>query len=161
VYVVSLSGSVDRIQDGAPGACVPAPAPPIPPVPGSPTPTQPGAPGGTTTAADRTAPRVRIRITRGGRIGRSARPRITLTATEACRATIRARAAGVKLKRVGRSLRAGQRTLLRLRASRRGARKILRAVRRHRRITLVVSVAARDAAGNVGHASRRLKIRRA
>jgi hypothetical protein len=66
----------------------------------------------------------------------------------------------VKLKRVTKSLRAGHRAALRLRATRRGARRIRRAVRRHRRVTLVVSVRAKDAAGNVGHASRRLKVRR-
>ena len=75
--------------------------------------------------------------------------------------TIRARAAGVRLKRVRTSLRAGRRKVLRLRASRRGGRLIYRAVTRHRRVTLVVAVTATDAAGNVRRVQRRLKIRRA
>jgi glucose/arabinose dehydrogenase len=162
VYLVSLDGTVQRIEDGAPGACVLRPEPS--PTPGGGTTTtpitQPAAPAGPAAQADRTSPRVRIRIARRGRIDRRATPRIALTATEACRVTIRARVAGVKLKRVRTPLRAGRRTVVRLRASRRGSRRIYRAVKRHRRVTLVVSVTARDAAGNLGHASRRLKLRR-
>jgi hypothetical protein len=66
----------------------------------------------------------------------------------------------VKLKRVRTSLRAEQRTILRLRPTRRGAKKIRATLKRHRHATLVVSVSARDAAGNTSHAKRRMKIRR-
>jgi Glucose / Sorbosone dehydrogenase len=159
VYLVSLNGTVERVQDGASGACIlRAQPPPLPALPGGGT--QPAVPG-SPAAVDRTAPRVRVRITRRGRITRSARPRISLTATESCRVTIRARAAGVQLKRVRASLRAGRRKIVRLRASRRGGRRIYRAVTRHRRVTLVVAVTATDAAGNVRRVQRRLNVRRA
>jgi hypothetical protein len=155
IYVVSISGSVDRIVDGRTGPCVERPAPPpLPaPAPPGPGPTVPRLP-------DRTSPRVSIRLARHGKVGRRATPRITLVATEACRVTVNARVARAKLKRVRTSLRAGRRTIVRLRATRRGAKRILRALRRHRRVTMVVSVVARDAAGNVGRVQRRLKIRR-
>jgi glucose/arabinose dehydrogenase len=157
VYVVALGGSVDRIVDGQRGACVQRPTPPPPPpLPGpapAPGPARPALP-------DRTSPRVRIRVARGGKVGRRATPRISLVATEACRVTVTARVAGAKLKRVRASLRAGRRTIVRLRATRRGATRIRRALRRHRRVTLIVAVTARDAAGNVGRVQRRLKIRR-
>src|SRR3954454_1599433 len=157
LYVVAMvPGTVERVQDGALGACVPRPTVPALPPPASGTP--PGAPA-RPAVPDRTAPRVRV--TRRGRITRSARPRISLTATEPCRVTIRARAAGVKLKRARTSLRAGRRKILRLRATRRGGRKLYLAVTRHRRVTLVVAVTATDAAGTARRVQRRLKIRRA
>ena len=150
LYVVSLNGTVDRIQDGAPGPCrlkLP-PAPPGPP--GPPRPTVP----------DRTSPRVRIEVARKGRVGRRATPRIRLTATETCRVTIRARIAGTTMKRVRTPLRGGRRTIVRLRPKAKAVKRIYRALRRHRRVTLVVSVTAVDAAGNVGRVQRRLKVRR-
>jgi hypothetical protein len=58
------------------------------------------------------------------------------------------------------SLRGGHRTILRLRPTRKGAKRIRATLKRHRRATLVVSVSAGDAAGNTGHAKRRMKIRR-
>jgi glucose/arabinose dehydrogenase len=161
VYVVSLTnssggqGQVDRIVDGGTGPCVQRPTPPpLPPLaPPGPGPTVPRLP-------DRTSPRVSIRVAGHGKVGRRATPRITLVATEACRVTVTARAARIKLKRVRGSLRAGRRTVVRLRTTRRGAKRLLRALHRHRRVTMVVSVVARDAAGNVGRVQRRLKIRR-
>ena len=84
VYVVSLTGSVERIQDGAPGACALKPEPP--PLP----PSAPPSGGGGPAALDRTAPRVKIRVARKGRVGPRATPRIVLTASETCRVTIRA-----------------------------------------------------------------------
>ena len=148
VYVVSLEGSVDRIQDGEIGSCVlriPAAPAPVPPKPVFP---------------DRTSPRVRIEIARKGRVGRRATPRIQLTATEACRVTIRARLAGTTFKRVRTPLRGGRRTIVRLRPKAKSIKRIHRALRRHRRATLIVSVTAVDAAGNTGRVQRRLKVRR-
>ena len=68
VYVVSIDrGSVERIQDGAPGACVLKPAPPaLPPSGGT------GGGGSGPAGSDRTAPRVRIRVAGKGRVGRRA-----------------------------------------------------------------------------------------
>ena len=150
LYVVSLNGTVDRIQDGAPGPCnlkVPATAP-TPPGPAKPA------------VPDRTSPRVRIEVARKGRVGRRATPRIRLTATEACRVTIRARLAGTTLKRVRTPLRGGRHTIVRLRPKAKAIKRINRALRRNKRVTLVVSVTAVDAAGNVGRVQRRLKVRR-
>ena len=156
LYVVSLSGSVERVQDGAPGACVlrPDPAPltgvtlPVPVPPGSPA------------TPDRSPPRVRIGIVRRGRVGLRATPRIALTADEPCRVTVTARIARIKLKRVRTPLRGGSRTIVRLRPSHKGVKRVRGALRRHRRLTLIVSVTAKDAAGNTGRAQRRMKIRR-
>jgi hypothetical protein len=151
VYVVSLVGSVERIQDGALGPCVPpAGSPPPPPAP----PARPSVP-------DRSSPRVSIRIARKGRVGRRATPRIRVVASENCRVLISARTAGTRLKRVRTPLRAGRRTIVRLRPTVKGVRRIRGALRRKRRITMVVSVRAVDAAGNVGRVQRRMKLRRA
>jgi glucose/arabinose dehydrogenase len=144
VYVVSTGGRISRLQDGAISACVPPPPVATAPIP-----------------SDRTAPRVRIRIARKGRVGRRARPQIALTASEACRVTIRARLAGWTLLRARTSLRAGHRTIVRLRPKAKAVKRIRRSLRRHKRLTLRVSVTAVDAAGNTGHAQRRLKVKRA
>jgi len=157
VYVVSIdAGSVDRLQDGALGPCVLRPAPTaISPPPAAP-PAAPAVPA----VPDRTAPRVRIERVGKGRVGLRATPRVALTATESCRITVTARIGKVKLKRVRTPLRGGRRTIVRLRPSRQGVRKIRATLRRHRRATLVVAVAARDAAGNTGRVQRRLRVRR-
>ena len=154
VYVVAISGSVDRIQDGAIGPCVLRPDPAVLPGPPPPAPPAPPPP------PDRTSPRVRIDLARKGRVGLRATPRIALTASETCRVNVSARAAGLKFRRVRTPLRAGRRTILRLRTSRKGGQRLRRALRRHRRVTFVVSVTARDAAGNTGRVQRRMKLRR-
>ena len=71
-----------------------------------------------------------------------------------------ARVGKVKFKRVRTPLRGGRRTIVRLRPSRKGGQRLRTLVRRQRRATLVVSVTARDAAGNTGRVQRRMKIRR-
>jgi glucose/arabinose dehydrogenase len=156
VYVVSIDrGSVERIQDGAPGACVLKPVPPaLPRLGGT------GGGGGGPAGSDRTAPRVRIQLARKGRVGRRARPQIALTASESCRVTIRARLAGWTLQRVRGPLRGGHRTIVRLRPKAKAVKRIRRSLRRHKHLTLRVSVTAVDAAGNTGHAQRRLKVKR-
>jgi hypothetical protein len=155
LYVASLEGTVQRIQDGAPGACVLKPMPPALPPLGS-----TGGGGGGAAGSDRTAPRVRIRVAGKGRVGRRARPQIALTASEACRVTIRARLGGWRLVRARTSLRARRRTVIRLRPKAKAAKRIRRSLRRHKHLTLRVSVTAVDAAGNTGHAQRRLKVKR-
>jgi glucose/arabinose dehydrogenase len=154
LYIVSTDGGISRVQDGAVGACVPrfnAQSPTTPP---------PAPPAGASMFPDRTSPRVRIRVARGGRVGRRATPRISLTPTENCRVVIRGRVARANLKRVRTPLRAGRRTIVRLRPTHTGIKKIHRALRRHRRITMVVSVTAVDPAGNVGRVQRRVSLRR-
>jgi hypothetical protein len=156
LHIVSTDGTVDRVQDGPLGPCVLKPDPvsiaPAPPVPVPPV-KPPGVP-------DRTSPRVRIEIARHGKVGLRATPRIALTATETCRVTITAKVAKVKFKRVRTPLRGGRRTIVRLRPSHRGVKRIHAALRRHRRLTLIVSVKATDAAGNTGRVQRRMKVRR-
>jgi hypothetical protein len=149
LHIVSSDGTVDRVRDGAIGPCVlrPTPANTAPP------PAQP-------LVFDRSPPRVRIGIARRGRVGLRATPRIALTADESCRVTVTARVARVKLKRVRTPLPGGRRTILRLRPSHKGVKRIRKALRRYRRRTLIVSVTAKDAAGNTGRAQRRMKIMR-
>jgi hypothetical protein len=120
-----------------------------------------GGGGGGPVGFDRTAPRVRIRVAGKGRVGRRARPQIALTASEACRVTIRARLGGWTLVRARKSLRASRRTVVRLRPKAKAVKRIRRSLRRHGHLTLRVSVTALDAAGNIGHAARRLKVKRA
>jgi Glucose / Sorbosone dehydrogenase len=152
IYVVSLSGPVYRLQDGAIGPCVEGfhAIGPTPPPAG---PSRPALP-------DHTSPRVSVRVARKGRVGRRATPRIVVTASESCRVTISARLAGTRLKRVRTPLRAGRRTVVRLRPKAKAIKKIHRALRRHKRVTMTVSVVAVDAAGNTGRVKRRLKVRR-
>ena len=113
-----------------------------------------------TVLPDHTSPRVNIRVARKGRVGRRATPRILLTATENCRVTIRARLAKTNLKRVRTPLRGGRRTIVRLRPKAKAIKKIHRALRRHKRVTMTVRLTAVDAAGNTGHVTKRLKVRR-
>jgi hypothetical protein len=155
VYVVSLNGTVDRIQEGPSiGPCVPGF------LGTGATPGPPGSGPGPPTAPDRTSPRVNIRVARRGRVGRRATPRILLTASENCRVTIRARLAKTSLKRVRTPLRAGRRTVVRLRPKAKAIKKIRRALRRHKRVRMTVKVTAVDAAGNTGRVTKRLKVRR-
>jgi glucose/arabinose dehydrogenase len=157
LYVVSLNGEVDRVQDGASGPCVfKAAPPPLPPL----SPGGPGTGGAGPAAPDRTSPRITLRVARKGRVGRRATPRIQITASEACRVTITARLAGTKLKRVRTPLRAHHRTIVRLRPKAKAIKRIHRALRRHKRVTMTVKVVAVDPSGNVGRLTKRLKVRR-
>ena len=132
VYVVSNNGTVSRVQDGALGPCVRgfAGTTAAPPPAGGST----GTPG----PPDRTSPRISIRVARKGRVGRRATPRILITASENCRVTITARLAKTNLKRVRTPLRGGRRTVVRLRPKARAIKKIRRALRRHKRVTMTV-----------------------
>jgi Glucose / Sorbosone dehydrogenase len=154
LYVVSLNGSVERVQDGEVGPCRLQPAgPPLPPQ-------APPAPPATPRPPDRSSPQISIRVARKGRVGRRATPRILLVANETCRVTISARLAGTRLKRVRTPLRGGRRTIVRLRPKPGAIKRIRRALRKRKRVTMVVAVAAVDAAGNRGFVQRRLKVRR-
>jgi hypothetical protein len=68
--------------------------------------------------------------------------------------------AGTKLKRVRTPLRGGHKTIVRLRPKAKAIKRIHRALRRHKRVTMTVSVVAVDAAGNTGRVTKRLKVRR-
>ena len=113
----TAASTASRTAPSAPASCAPRPPPIARP---------PAARAGSRPVPDRTSPRVRIELVRKGRVGLRATPRIALTATEACRVTVTARAGKVKLKRVRTPLRGGRRTIVRLRPTRKGAKQLLK-----------------------------------
>jgi glucose/arabinose dehydrogenase len=130
IYTSALTGTVSRLQDGAPSPC--------------PSPEQlPGGPGtgGPGTQPDRVAPVLRIRY-RGTQ--RLRRLRVALRSSEDAAVTVRARR--FKTRRV--ALTAGERRVVRLKPTRRGARKLRRAIARRARVRVAIRVVARDAASN-------------
>jgi hypothetical protein len=143
IYTASLNGAVSRLQEGAPSSCSFAPAP-GPPGPG---PSPPVA------AADARAPALAVAY-RGTQ--RFRRLRLGLRADEDCAATLRARR--FKTRRV--TLAPGVRRSVRMAPTRRGARRLRRALASGGRIELTVRIAARDAAGNVKLRRVRLGLRR-
>ena len=135
VHVVSLDGPVARIQDGATtGRACCRSGPPRP-------------------ARRRRAAGRRPRPTRPSRASGPAPPsgcaaaacKLTLTADEAATATLRAKR--FRTRQV--ALQAGTPRVVRLQATRRGLRKLRRALRQGRRPEVSVRVAVRDAAGNL------------
>jgi hypothetical protein len=135
IYVASMgSDAVYRLQDGQPSSCVATPAP-----------------------SDVTAPTVRVRL-RGVRRGRL---RVALRCDEACRVTVRSRFRAIaRLKTRHRSLAANRRSLVRVKLSRKVARRMRRALNRRGYVRVVVKVRAVDAAGNARVVTRRGRIRR-
>jgi glucose/arabinose dehydrogenase len=129
VYIASIHGPVYRIQDGALSPCNPAPAP--------------GGPrSGATPPLDRVAPVLTIRY-RGTQ--RLRRLRVRLRSNEDSRVTVRAER--FRTRRV--ALKAGVRRVVKMKATRKGARRLRRAIARRGRVRVTIRVAARDAAGNV------------
>jgi glucose/arabinose dehydrogenase len=162
LHVVTLSGTVERVQDGALGPCVLKPDPrALPGSPGStpsPTPT-PGPPIGPA-AADTKPPSVRARVSGKRTIVPRRRLRVAVTTDEP--ATVRAsgRLRGIgRFRTVRRQVRAGRRTVLTVRISRRTARRLRRTLRRKRAIA-ALTIPARDAAGNQRRVTRRVRIAR-
>jgi hypothetical protein len=141
LYAAAHDGPVYRLQDGAPSACG---------FPG-----QPGAPGGlpSAPASDAEAPKLKLSF-RGTQ--RFRRLRIALRPNEDCRATLRAKR--YRIKRV--QLKAGARRVVRMKATRRGVKRLRRAFTHRRRVELTIRIAARDAAGNVRHRRARVELRR-
>jgi hypothetical protein len=141
VYVASLDGPVSRIQDGAVSPC--APAPPAPPA----------AP-----LRDTTPCAVKAVSTRTQRIlRRGKRLRLTLTASERCAVTLRAKR--FRTKRV--TLQPNLKRIVRLTPTKRGLRKLRRALARtdRHRLRITVRISAIDAAGNPSAARARPRIR--
>ena len=137
VHVARADGSVVRIQDGAPGACV-LPVRPI--VPPETTPPPPG--GGGPAAVDTVKPSIRARAAKRLRRGRL---RLTLTADEASTATLRAER--FRTRKV--TLQAGTPRVVRIAATKRGLRKLRRSLARGRRPEVAIRIAVRDATGNL------------
>ncbi len=132
--VVSRAGGVYRIVDGSISPCDPT--------------------GGL--GPSRTAPRdlracsLAARVTGLRSVRRSHRLSVALRVDEACQATVSARVAGVTSFKAARAaLTAGARTVVRVRLSAAGVRKVRAALRRHRSLRVTVSVQAVDAAGNI------------
>jgi hypothetical protein len=88
--------------------------------------------------------------------------RLSVKCDEACGATTTAVVRitghrGLSLARVVRQLRAHKRVKVTLKASRTTLRAIRSALRRHRRVTVKITVVGRDAAGNAGRATRTVR----
>jgi hypothetical protein len=134
IYVASRgSDAVYRIQDGAPSACQ---------VP---------------TAQDTSAPNVAVRL----RGVKNRRLRVSLRCDEACQVTVNSRLRRVrKLKTRHRSMVANQPATMRVKLSRKVARRMQKALRKRGFVRIVVRVRAADAAGNARVVSKRGRIRR-
>jgi hypothetical protein len=141
VFVASRgSDAVYRIQDGAPSTCVAAGPPPL-------------------SAGDAVAPSLTVRILRPAIKKR--RLRVALRCNEACRVTVNSRLRKVRrLKPRHRSLPADRRTVVRVKLSRKVARRMRRALKRRGYVRVVVSVRAADAAGNVRTVTKRGRMKR-
>ena len=108
-------------------------------------------------APDVGAPNVRVRF----RGVKNRRLRVALRCDEACRVTVNSRLRRVRrLKVRHRSLAANQRTIVRVKLSRKVARRMRRAITRRGYVRVVVRVRAVDAAGNARVVTRRGRIRR-
>ena len=173
VYVVSLAGTVDRIQDGAPGRCVlkPEPAPLRPPPDPDPDPEpspepspEPTPVNGVTPpppVVDRDAPVVEIAV--AGRRSALARRRLRLTleAREPAAFTVGGRLRGIGRLRTARAtVAAGGQARVSVRFSRTSARRLRAVLRRRGRAIAALEVVARDAAGNETLTRRRVVLRR-
>jgi glucose/arabinose dehydrogenase len=163
LYVVSLAGEVDRVNDpaGQQGTCVLKPdwLPPAPQP--APTPTPTPAPSPTPTPTPSVTPATLALHVRAARLQHLGRLRVTVTCTADCRVVARARVRGVTFSRsASAALAAGRPVRLALRFSRRGAARVRAALRRHRTLQVVVSVRASDAARRSAAAQARTRLRR-
>jgi hypothetical protein len=140
VYVASLDGPVSRIQDGAASPCGAAPPPSLP------------ARGDTTPCTIKAASKGTQRILRRGK-----RLRLTLTASERCRVTLRAKR--FRTKRL--TLQPNVRRVVRLAPTKQGLRRLRRARARseRHRLRITVRIRALDAAGNASTARARPRVR--
>jgi hypothetical protein len=159
VYVVSLTGNVQRIVEGASSGT--GSTPPTSTDPG-PTPTQPeqqpqspgpGSPA-TPVVPDTTAPRLSVRAARRQDVVRRRVVGLSVACDEACIVRVGGSAGGVAMRSVLKRLAPGKRVVLELRLPSR-ARRVL-AQRGAIRLTL----RARDAAGNLRTAALTVRVRR-
>jgi glucose/arabinose dehydrogenase len=150
LYVASLNGTVERVQDGLVGACVLKPDPPG----GPPPPPLPPPP-------DTTAPRLDISAASRQRARGVLSIRVSVRCDEPCRVAANASLRGVtQLRQRTVQLPAGHRVVVRLRPTVSGARKIKRSLRRRKSLRVVITVQASDASGNRSRAERRVTLRR-
>jgi extracellular elastinolytic metalloproteinase len=146
--------------DPAPAATDTAPAPDLPP---------PLSPFGGASSADRTGPRVRLAGATLQRLGAGVRIAVTCVDT----ACVTRTTATVRVPRIGRRAARTYRLAAPHASLTRGARRILvlkvagsthtalaRALRAHRRLTVAVTVTAKDAAGNATTVRRSVRLKR-
>jgi hypothetical protein len=135
IYVASRgSNAVYRLQDGAPSSC--------------------GAPAA---PDDVSAPNVLVRF----RGVRNRRLRVQLRCDEACRVAVNSRLRRVRrLKTRHRSLAANRRAIVRVKMTRKVARRMRRALHRRGYVRVVVRVRAVDGAGNARVVTKRGRIKR-
>ena len=150
LYVVSLNGTVERVQDGLLGACVLKPDPPAPPAPPGPPP-----------PPDTTAPRLDISAASRQRARGVLSIRVSVRCDEPCRVAANASLRGVtKLRQRTVQLPAGHSVVVRLRPTVSGGKKIKRSLKRRRSLRVVITVEATDPSGNRARAERRVTLRR-
>jgi glucose/arabinose dehydrogenase len=150
LYVVSLNGTVERVQDGLLGPCVLKPDPPGPPAPRPPLP-----------PPDTTAPRLDISAASRQRARGVVAIRVSVSCDEPCLVTANASLRGVtKMRQRSAQLPAGRRVVVRLRPTVSGGKKIKRSLKRRKSLRVVISVQAADASGNRARAERRVTLRR-
>jgi Glucose / Sorbosone dehydrogenase len=130
------SDAVYRLQDGAPSACTSGPAP----------------------TPDLSAPGLRVSVRA---VKRRRLVRVALRCDEACRVTVNTRLRRIRrLPARSRSLAANRRAVVRVKMSRKVARRMRRALKRRGYVRIVVAVRAVDAAGNARVVTRRARIKR-
>jgi glucose/arabinose dehydrogenase len=150
IYVVSLNGSVDRVQDGAVGACVFKPTPPsLIPAPAPPL------------VADTTPPRLQASAAKRQRTRGVLAVRVVVSCSEPCLLAASASVRGVtNLRQIQSQIPALRRVVVRLRPSKRGAKRIKRSLRRRSSLAVTIHVRASDASGNAARAELRVLLRR-
>ena len=164
VYVVTMfPGAVERLQDGAPGACVLRPDPrPLPGLDAAPAGGAAAAPaaGGPAPVADTRPPALRVSVAGRRTLVQRRRLRVAVRSDEAASVRLAGRLRGVaRFRTARRELPAGRRTVLTARISRAAARRLRRALRR-KRVVAALTILARDGAGNQRRVTRRIVVRR-
>jgi glucose/arabinose dehydrogenase len=139
IYAASLTGPVYRLQDGAATTCTSTGPPPPPP-------------------DDVAAPALDVTLAGWRKLGPRRRMRVRVECGEDCHAVVRARLPGLaRLTTREADLTRGDEVQLRLKLSRREARRVRRA-RRGREVLLKVGVRASDAAGNMARDRHRRRL---
>jgi hypothetical protein len=160
LYTVSLDGAVSRIRDGAGTRCDPE-EPTVPPAGGGP-PRPPAAgppPAPAAAAADRSAPRLRVRRRARQRVrgGRAVRLAVTASEPASVRVTLRVPGVGTLRSRSD-TLAAGIPGTFRIALTGARGKRVRKAVARRSRLA-TLTVTARDAAGNVSRVVRNVRLR--
>jgi hypothetical protein len=151
LYVASLNGPVSRIQDGAATPCD------VDPSAGG----GPGGGGGAggTAVPDTTKPSLRTSVNGVRSLAKRRRLRIAITTSETVTAVVSGRLRGVARFKTARVQLPAGRTVVKLKISKKTARKLRRALRHKPRVIAVLAITLRDDAGNTRRGTRRVKVR--